>query len=43
MDTGVFVVEAVDVSHEEEVVCLHHSGGYGREGIIIAKFDFLKR
>lgn len=42
VDTGVFVVEAVDVGHEEEVVCLHHSGGYGREGIVVAKFDFLE-
>lgn len=41
MGAGVFVVEAVDVCHEEEVVGLDHGGGYGAEGVVVAEFDFL--
>lgn len=41
MDTGILVIEAVHIRHEEEVICLDHASGDGREGIIVAKFDFL--
>lgn len=34
------VVETVDVRHEEEVVCLHHAGCDGAQGVVVAKFDF---
>ena len=41
MGAGVFVVEAIHVCHQEEVVCLDHGGGDSREGVIVAEFDFL--
>jgi hypothetical protein len=39
--TGVVGVETVDVGHEEEVVCVDHSGGDGGEGVIVTELDFL--
>ncbi len=39
--SGVFVVETVDVGHEEQVVGLDHCCCYSREGVVVAKFDFL--
>ena len=35
----VLVVQAVDVGHEEEQVRVHHGGGDGREGVVVAKLD----
>lgn len=41
VDTRILIVEAVHIRHEEEIICLDHPRGDGREGIIVAKFDFL--
>ena len=38
MRPGVLVIEAVDVCHEEEIVCLNHSCGDGGEGVIVTEF-----
>ena len=40
-DARILIVEAVHIRHEEQIICLDHPGGDGREGIIVAKFDFL--
>lgn len=41
--TRVLVVEAVNVGHEKEVVCLDHASGYGGKGVVVAEFDFRDR
>lgn len=39
--TRVVGVEAVDVGHKEEVVRVDHSSRDGREGVVVAEFNFL--
>lgn len=37
--TRVLVVQAVDVGHEEQEVGVHHGGGDGGEGVVVAELD----
>lgn len=39
MGTRVFVVQTVDVGHEEKKVRVDHGGCDGREGVVVAKLD----
>ena len=36
-------IEAIDVGQEKQKVRVNHGGCDGAEGIIVAKFNFLKR
>jgi hypothetical protein len=41
MDARVLVIQTVDIRHKEQVIRLDHGGSDGRQGVIVAKFDFL--
>lgn len=42
VSTGIVGVEAVNVSHEEEVIRIDHPRCDGGEGVVVAKFNFLR-
>lgn len=39
--TRIIGVEAVDIGHEEEIVRIDHPSCNGREGVVVAEFNFL--
>jgi len=40
MKPGIFVIQTINIGHEEEIVRMHHSGRNCRECIVVAEFDF---